>query len=86
MAVKYEEIEDVVLSTTALRNMFAPQYCQDTVLRMEVAILNELDWNLGCVTTSHFIESILKICDGARTSLKPYKLKTKNGLLITSID
>ena len=65
IAVKYEEIEDVVLSTTALRNMFAPQYCQDTVLRMEVAILNELDWNLGCVTTSHFIESILKICDGA---------------------
>ena len=39
--------QDAVLSTTALRNMFAPQYCQDTVLRMEVAILNELDWNLG---------------------------------------
>ena len=65
IAVKYEEIEDVVLSTSALRNMFAPQYCQDTVLRMESAILNELDWKLGCVTTSHFIESILKICDGA---------------------
>ena len=65
IAVKYEEIEDVVLSTTALRNMFAPQYCQDTVLRMESALLSELGWKLGCVTTSHFIESILKICDGA---------------------
>lgn len=65
LAVKYEEIEDVVMSTSALRNAFGPNYSKEIILKMEVALLKEMNWKMSCVTTSHFIESILKVCDGA---------------------
>ena len=65
IAVKCEEIEEVVLNTTTLREKFGPMFNNQVIINMEMAVLIELNWNLSCVTTAHFIDFILKLCDGA---------------------
>lgn len=67
IAVKYEEIEERVPTMSKLRSWTSNMYSPEIIQKMELAVLIELNWNLGVLTPAHFLESFLALTNGGTT-------------------